>query len=74
MLRIKKTSNQKNIYKEIKILSRSMVIKCAAYGVAIMNGRRGGFINIKDMYNKAVSQGGVRVYEAHESKRKGDGR
>ena len=26
---------------------RSKVIKCDAYGVATMNGRRGGFINIK---------------------------
>jgi hypothetical protein len=30
---------------------RSKVIKCDAYGVAIMNGRKGGFINIKNMYN-----------------------
>ena len=36
-----------------------MVIKCAAYGVAIMNGRRGGFINIKDMYNNDACMGGV---------------
>jgi hypothetical protein len=42
------------------------VIKCAAYGVAIMNGRRGGFMNIKDMYNNDVGKGGVRVYEAYE--------
>jgi hypothetical protein len=28
------------------------VIKCDAYGVAIMNERRDGFINTKDMYNK----------------------
>ncbi len=31
-----------------------MVIKCAAYGVAIMNGRRGGFINIKDTIRLSV--------------------
>jgi hypothetical protein len=29
---------------------------------------RGGFINIKDMYNNDVGNGGVRVYEAHEVK------
>jgi hypothetical protein len=31
-----------------------------------MNGRRGGFINIKDMYNNDVGKGGVYAYEAHE--------
>jgi hypothetical protein len=49
---------------------RSKVIKCDAYCVAIMNGRRGGFINIKDMYNTDGGQGGVRVYEAHEVKKR----
>jgi hypothetical protein len=44
---------------------RSKVIKCDAYGVAIMNGRRDGFINIKDMFKNDVSKGGVRVYEAY---------
>jgi hypothetical protein len=44
------------------------VIECAAYGVAIMNWRRDGFINIKDMYNNGVGKGGVRVYEAYEVK------
>jgi|LauGreDrversion4_2_1035121.scaffolds.fasta_scaffold3431010_1 hypothetical protein len=29
-------------------------------------GRRGGFINIKDMYNNDVGKEGVQVYEAHE--------
>ena len=29
-------------------------------------GGRGGFINIKDMYNNDVGKGGVRVYEAYE--------
>jgi len=37
-------------------------------GVAIMNGRRDGFININDMYNSDVGKGGVRVYEAYEVK------
>jgi len=47
---------------------RSKVIKCDACGVAIMNGRRGGFINIKDMYNNDGGQGGARVCEPHEVK------
>ena len=46
------------------------VIKCAAYGVAIMNGRRGGFMNIKDMYNNDGGQGGARDCEAHEAKQR----
>jgi hypothetical protein len=29
---------------------------------------RGGFINIKDMYNNDVGKGGVRVCEAHDVK------
>jgi hypothetical protein len=29
-------------------------------------GARGGFINIKDMYNNDVGRGEVRVYEAYE--------
>jgi hypothetical protein len=29
---------------------------------------RGGFINIKDMSNNDVGQGGVRVHEDHEVK------
>ena len=33
-----------------------------------MNGRRDGFINIKDMYNNDVDKGEVRVYEACEVK------
>ena len=32
------------------------------------NGRRGGFINIKDIYNNDIGKGGVRVYEGHEVK------
>ena len=32
------------------------------------DGRRGGFINRKDMYNNDVGKGGVRVYEGHEVK------
>ena len=44
------------------------VIKCAAYSVAIMNGRRDGFIDIKEMYDNDVGKGGVRVYEAYEVK------
>jgi hypothetical protein len=35
--------------------------QCVAYGIAIMNGLRGGFINIKDMYNNDVCKGGVWV-------------
>ena len=31
-------------------------------------GARGGFINIKDMYNNDVGKGGARVYEAYEVK------
>jgi len=31
-----------------------------------MNGRRGGFINMKDMHNNKGGQGGARVCEAHE--------
>ena len=46
------------------------VIKCAAYGVAIMNGRRGGFMNIKYMYNNDGGQGGARDCEAHEAKQR----
>ena len=42
--------------------------KCAAFGVAIMNGRRDGFINIKDMFKNDVGKGGVLVYEAHKVK------
>jgi hypothetical protein len=38
-----------------RILSKE--IKCDAYGVAIMNGGRGGFINVKDMYNNNGGQG-----------------
>jgi hypothetical protein len=34
----------------------------------IMNGRRDGFINIKDMYNNDVGRGRVRGYEAYEVK------
>jgi hypothetical protein len=44
---------------------RSKVIKCDAVGVAIMHGRRDGFINIQDMFKNDVSKGGVRVYEAY---------
>jgi hypothetical protein len=44
------------------------VIKCDAYGIAIMNGRRGGFIKINDMHNNDGGQGGARVCEAHEVK------
>jgi hypothetical protein len=45
------------------------VIKCDAYGVAIMNGQRDGFMNMKDMYNNDGGQGGgARVCEAHEVK------
>ena len=36
--------------------------------MGLRNGWRGGFVNIKDMYNNDFSQGGVRVYEAHEVK------
>ena len=49
---------------------RTKVIKCDAYGVAIMNWRRGGFINIKDMYNNDGGQGGARDCEAHEAKQR----
>jgi hypothetical protein len=35
---------------------------------AIMNGRRGGFINIHDMYNNDVGKGVVYAYEAYEAK------
>jgi hypothetical protein len=37
-------------------------------GVAIMNGRRDGSINMNDMYNNDVGKGGVRVYEAYQVK------
>ena len=37
------------------------VIKCAAYGVAIMNGRRG-----RGGVDEGEGKGGVRVYEAYE--------
>jgi hypothetical protein len=47
---------------------RSKVIKCDAYGVAIMNGRRDGFINIQGMFENDVGKGGVLVYEAYEVK------
>ena len=33
-----------------------------------MNGRRDGFINIKDMFKNDVGKGGVLVYEAYEVK------
>jgi hypothetical protein len=33
-----------------------------------MNGRRDGFIDIKEMYDNDVGKGGVRVYEAYEVK------
>jgi hypothetical protein len=36
----------------------------------LVNGRRGGFINIKDMYNNDGGQGGARVCETHEVKKK----
>ena len=49
--------------------SQNKVIKCAAYGVAQGGGGwRYGFININDMYNNDVCNGGVRVYEAYEVK------
>ena len=47
---------------------RSKAIKCDAFGVAIMNGWRDGFIHIKDMFKNDVDKGGVRVCEAHEVK------
>jgi len=34
-----------------------------------MNGRRGGFINIKDMYNHDIGKGGVYAHEAYEAKK-----
>jgi hypothetical protein len=34
------------------------VIKCDASGITMKNGRRDGFINIKDMYNNDGGQGG----------------
>jgi hypothetical protein len=37
-------------------------------GVGEGMGARGGFINIKDMYNNDVGKGGARVYEAYEVK------
>ena len=49
-------------------LSRSKVTKCAAYGVAIMNGQRYGFININDMYNNDVGNEGAQGCEAYEVK------
>jgi hypothetical protein len=33
-----------------------------------MNGRRDGFINIKDMFKNDVGKGGVWVYETYEIK------
>jgi hypothetical protein len=51
---------------------RFKAIECDAYGVASMKvrryGRRGGFINIKDMHNNHGGQGGARVCEAPEVK------
>ncbi len=44
------------------------VTKCAAYGVAIMNGQRYGFININDMYNNDVGKRGAQGCEAYEVK------
>ena len=35
-----------------------------------MNGRRDGFIDIKDMYNNDVGKGRMRVYEAYEVKQR----
>jgi hypothetical protein len=34
------------------------VIKCDASGITMKNGRRDGFIHIKDMYNNDGGQGG----------------
>ena len=31
-----------------------------------MKGPRGGFINIKDMHNNDVGEGGAYAYEVHE--------
>ena len=39
---------------------------CVCQGEGI--GARGGFINIKYMYNNDVGRGGVRGCEAHEEK------
>ena len=36
-------------------------------------GRRGGFININEMYNNDVGQGVVYAYKAYEAKIKGGG-
>ena len=41
---------------------------CATYGVAIMNGRRYGCININDMYKNDVGKGRKYAYEAYEVK------
>ncbi len=38
----------------------------APWRVGGFKGGRGGFINIKDMYNSDVGKGGARVYEAYE--------
>ncbi len=35
---------------------------------AIMNGRRGGVINITNLYNNDVSKGVVYAYEVYEAK------
>jgi hypothetical protein len=43
-------------------------------GVGSRNGKRGGFIEIKEMYNNDVGHGGARVYEPHEVKHKGGAR
>ena len=43
----------------------SKVAKCDAYGVAIMNWRRDGLFDIKDVYNNDVGKGEVRVCEAY---------
>ena len=37
-------------------------------GVGEGMGARGGFINIKDLYNNDVGKWEVRVYEAYEAK------
>ena len=53
---------------------RSKVIKCSAYGVAIMNGRRDGrgvgFEFARGMGEEEGCKGEVKVYEAYEVKRK----
>ncbi len=41
---------------------------CASHRVGGGMGLRVGFININDIYNNDVANGGVRVYEAYEVK------